>query len=175
MRPEAPGAASQVLDHNIAGSLPRVKWVSTGIRRNGVSWATFCDSTLENDRENASTPSCIRRSAVSCRGWARPAPSKDGILPPGGEQALPLRRPPASPPGTKRLSMGDVVGGFKSLSTIALNKFMSRPGAHPLHENFYEHIIRNVHELQIIREYIGQNPQRWLEDPENSENVCRPF
>jgi hypothetical protein len=65
--------------------------------------------------------------------------------------------------------MGDVVGGFKSISTIALNKFMSRPGAHPLHENFYEHIIRDTHELEMIREYIVQNPQRWLDDPENPE------
>ena len=74
----------------------------------------------------------------------------------------------ASPPCTKRrISMGDVVGGFKSISTIALNKFMSRPGAHPLHENFYEHIIRDTHELETIREYIVQNPQRWLDDPEN--------
>lgn len=74
----------------------------------------------------------------------------------------------ASPPPTsRRISMGDVVGGFKSISTIALNKFMSRPGAHPLHENFYEHIIRDTHELEMIRDYIVHNPQRWLDDPEN--------
>jgi len=73
-------------------------------------------------------------------------------------------RPPTSP---RRTSMGDVVGTFKSISTIALNKFMSRPGAHPLHENFYEHIIRNVDDLEIIREYIIHNPQHWAEDPEN--------
>jgi REP element-mobilizing transposase RayT len=75
----------------------------------------------------------------------------------------------ASRPPTRRVSMGDVVGGFKSISTIALNKFMSRPGAHPLHENFYEHIICDTHELEMIREYIVQNPQRWLDDPENPE------
>jgi REP element-mobilizing transposase RayT len=63
--------------------------------------------------------------------------------------------------------MGDVVGAFKSISTIAVNKFMSRPGARPLHENFYEHIIRDTSELEIIRDYIVHNPQRWLEDPEN--------
>jgi REP element-mobilizing transposase RayT len=65
--------------------------------------------------------------------------------------------------------MGDVVGAFKSISTIALNKFMLRPGAHPLHENFYEHIIRDVGELEAIRDYIFHNPQRWMEDPENPE------
>jgi REP element-mobilizing transposase RayT len=65
--------------------------------------------------------------------------------------------------------MADVVGAFKSISTIALNKFMSRPGPHPLHENFYEHIIRDVGELEAIRDYIIHNPQRWMEDPENPE------
>ena len=72
--------------------------------------------------------------------------------------------PPTSP---RRTSMGDVVGAFKSISTIAVNKFMSRPGARPLHENFYEHIIRDTSELEIIRDYIVHNPQRWLENPEN--------
>lgn len=69
--------------------------------------------------------------------------------------------------GVRRTSMGDVVGAFKSISIIALNKLLSRPGARPLHENFYEHIIRDVDELEIIRDYIVHNPQRWLEDPEN--------
>ena len=64
----------------------------------------------------------------------------------------------ASPTPTKRVSMGDVVGAFKSISTIAINKFMLRPGAHPLHENFYEHIIRDVGELEAIRDYIIHNP-----------------
>jgi hypothetical protein len=64
-------------------------------------------------------------------------------------------------------TMGDVVGAFKSICTIAVNKMMSRMGTRLLHENFYEHIIRDVGELGIIRDYIIHNPQRWLEDPEN--------
>ena len=34
-------------------------------------------------------------------------------------------------------------------------------------ENFYEHIIRNEKELNRIREYICNNPLRWLYDSEN--------
>jgi REP element-mobilizing transposase RayT len=67
--------------------------------------------------------------------------------------------------------MGDVVGAFKSLCTIAVNKLLSRTGTRLLHENFYEHIIRDVAELEIIRDYIIHNPQRWLEDPENPDAV----
>jgi putative transposase len=64
-------------------------------------------------------------------------------------------------------TLGDVVGAFKSISTIAVNKLMSRTGTRLLQENFYEHIICDVTELEIIRDYIVHNPQRWSEDPEN--------
>jgi len=38
-----------------------------------------------------------------------------------------------------------------------------------LQENFFEHIIRSVDELEKIRDYIRQNPARWREDPENPD------
>ena len=72
--------------------------------------------------------------------------------------------------GPRRTSMAEVVGAFKSISTIAVNKLLSRVGTRLLHENFYEHIVRDVDELEIIRDYIIHNPQRWLEDPENPES-----
>jgi REP element-mobilizing transposase RayT len=74
------------------------------------------------------------------------------------------------PPKTRRTSMSDVVGAFKSISTIAVNKLLHRIGTRLLHENFYEHIIRDVGELEAIRDYIIHNPQRWLDDPENPES-----
>ena len=33
--------------------------------------------------------------------------------------------------------------------------------------NYHEHIIRNDHELERIRNYIVSNPLMWDEDPEN--------
>jgi hypothetical protein len=82
-------------------------------------------------------------------------------------------RPAASGNATtapRRTSMGDVVGAFKSISSIAVNRLLSRTGTRLLHENFYEHIVRDVAELEIIRDYVTHNPQRWLEDPENPES-----
>ncbi|HLY59588.1 MAG TPA: hypothetical protein VKV95_02365 [Terriglobia bacterium] len=70
-----------------------------------------------------------------------------------------------------RTSMGDIVGAFKSICTIAVNKLMSRTGTRLLHENFYEHIIRDVDELETIRDYIIQNPKRWNEDSENPDRT----
>jgi putative transposase len=34
--------------------------------------------------------------------------------------------------------------------------------------NYYEHIIRNEHELNEISNYISNNPQTWADDPESS-------
>jgi REP element-mobilizing transposase RayT len=66
--------------------------------------------------------------------------------------------------------MGDVVGAFKSISTIAVNRLLSRTGTRLLHENFYEHIVRDLRELETIRDYIIHNPERWGEDPDNPES-----
>jgi REP element-mobilizing transposase RayT len=66
--------------------------------------------------------------------------------------------------------MGDVVGAFKSISTIAVNKLLARTGTRLLQENFYEHIVRDVAELESIRDYIIHNPQRWADDPDNPES-----
>ena len=87
---------------------------------------------------------------------------------PGGKgRASP---PPTSMANRRRTSMGDVVGAFKSISTIGVNKLLARTGTRLLRENFYEHIVRDVEELEIIRDYIIHNPQHWTEDPENPES-----
>jgi len=66
-------------------------------------------------------------------------------------------------------TMGGVVGAFKSIATIEVNRFQSCVGRRLLQENFYEHIIRSVDSLEKIRAYIRQNPVRWCEDPENPD------
>jgi REP element-mobilizing transposase RayT len=66
-------------------------------------------------------------------------------------------------------AMGDVVGAFKSISIIAVNRLQDRTARRLLQENFFEHIIRSVDELEKIRDYIRQNPARWHEDPENPD------
>jgi len=39
--------------------------------------------------------------------------------------------------------------------------------------NYYEHIIRNERELQAIRLYIRLNPENWVLDRDNPDNICR--
>jgi REP element-mobilizing transposase RayT len=85
----------------------------------------------------------------------------------------PVIQPSAKAMGTASriptIAMGDVVGAFKSIATIAVNRSEGRTGRRLLHENFFEHIIRSVDELDKIRDYIRQNPLRWHEDPENPD------
>jgi putative transposase len=64
-------------------------------------------------------------------------------------------------------SLGNVVGAFKSISTIAVNRLLSRTGRRLLQEDYFEHVIRNVDSREKIRDYIRTNPARWQEDPEN--------
>jgi len=75
----------------------------------------------------------------------------------------------ASPGPTKdvRPSLSDIVRVLKSISTIAVNRLLSRTGHRLLQEDYFEHVIRNVDSLEKIRDYIRTNPARWLEDPEN--------
>jgi putative transposase len=75
--------------------------------------------------------------------------------------------------GSRTPSMGEVVGAFKSISTIAVNRLEARPGRRLLQENFFEHIIRSVDELGKIRDYIRENPARWYQDPENPDRTPR--
>ena len=79
--------------------------------------------------------------------------------------ALPasLRRGAASSAPT----LGDVLRVFKSTSAISANALLSRCGQPLWQRNYYEHIIRNPAELEMIREYIATNPPRWDTDPEN--------
>jgi len=72
-------------------------------------------------------------------------------------------------PTKERPSLGDVVGAFKSISTIAVNRLLSRTGRRVLQEDYFEHVIRNVDSLEKIRDYIRANPARWREDPENPD------
>jgi len=72
-------------------------------------------------------------------------------------------------------TLGDIVGTFKSLifkvylDWIEINDPSRR--AKFWQRNYYEHIIRNDHELNAIRQYIIGNPINWKDDRDNLENL----
>ncbi len=77
--------------------------------------------------------------------------------------ASPLRAPHGTAPG----SLAAIVQSFKSLSTRRVNALRNTTGAPLWQRNYYEHIIRNDEEWDLIARYISSNPLRWAEDEEN--------
>jgi len=75
--------------------------------------------------------------------------------------------PPQKGAASSAPTLAAVVRVFKSTSAIAVNALLSRQGRQFWQRNYYEHIIRNDRELELIRDYIRTNPQRWASDPEN--------
>ena len=76
------------------------------------------------------------------------------------------------PYGTAEGSLGRVVQAFKSLTT---HEYIAGVKAHgwPIfagrlwQRNYWEHVIRDAPDLNAIREYIANNPLRWVLDEEN--------
>jgi REP element-mobilizing transposase RayT len=64
-------------------------------------------------------------------------------------------------------TLGKIMRAFKSISTIEVNRLLSRPGQPLWQRNYYEHIIRDDDGLDRIRQYIVDNPVKWPEDEEN--------
>lgn len=65
--------------------------------------------------------------------------------------------------------IGDVVGGYKSLTTIAYGRRVKQNGwlsyeQRFWHRNYWEHIVRDETDLNRIRAYIALNPARWPND-----------
>ena len=65
-----------------------------------------------------------------------------------------------------RPGLGDIIGAFKSLTTLAYGKGVRELAWPPFegrlwHRNYYERIVRNDEALRKLREYIRRNPERW--------------
>ena len=73
-----------------------------------------------------------------------------------------------SPRGTSK-TIGSVIRGFK----IGVTKWIRQHTRidHVWQRNYYEHVIRDEDELNLVREYIQNNPKRWDLDRENPDAV----
>jgi REP element-mobilizing transposase RayT len=61
-----------------------------------------------------------------------------------------------------RLSLGTVVGAFKSAAAKEINLLRGTPGAKVWQDRFHDHIVRGDADLDRIREYIELNPANWM-------------
>jgi len=96
------------------------------------------------------------------RGAASSAPTLDRT------DAPPIKGAASSAPtaGARVPTLGQVVRAFKSVSAIAANRRLDRSGTF-WQRNYYEHIIRDEDELNVVRQYIRDNPLKWDQDPDN--------
>lgn len=88
-----------------------------------------------------------------CRGTARRAPTVEQF-----------GKPVAG-------SLPTIVRAFKSAVTKRINQTRKTPGMTLWQRNYWEHIVRNDHELNRIRQYIINNPANWQYDRENSHII----
>jgi len=72
-------------------------------------------------------------------------------------------------PTSKRKPLGRIIGAFKTVSTKRVNILRRTPGAPLWQRGFYEHVIRDTDNINLIHEYIITNPARWALDRENPE------
>jgi putative transposase len=79
-------------------------------------------------------------------------------------------------PAGAAVRIGDIVGAFKSRVTVEYIRGVKNSGwvgfdKRLLQRNYFEHIIRNQKSLNLIRQYIAENPQKWAAGVENRENT----
>ncbi|HYL82626.1 MAG TPA: transposase, partial [Candidatus Angelobacter sp.] len=79
----------------------------------------------------------------------------------------------SSPPLSLHYSLADVVGAFKSISTIRVNRGLGQKGKPLWQRGYYEHIIRSGEDLKNIQRYIMENPMMWALDRENPASKSR--
>ena len=68
-------------------------------------------------------------------------------------------------------TLGAIIGQFKSVVTKRINEIRDNPGCPVWQRNYYEHVIRNDDELNVVRQYILDNPLKWEMDEENPANA----
>jgi REP element-mobilizing transposase RayT len=72
----------------------------------------------------------------------------------------------AAPANMKRHGLPEIVRGFKTFSARRINELRGTPGVPVWQRNYYERVVRDGHALNRIRQYIVNNPKRWVIDRE---------
>jgi len=73
----------------------------------------------------------------------------------------------------KRCSLPSVIGAFKSISTIKINRLQGARGQPFWQRSYYEHIIRDGDDMKNAQRYILENPMKWSLDSEHPESPKR--
>lgn len=103
-------------------------------------------------------------------------------------EAAPYGRPPDAPTNMDRggrhlptptsrpasRSLGALINGYKAAVTRTVRSMRGTSCLSLWQRNYYEHVIRNDHDLDRIRQYIRDNPARCALDHENPNCTLLP-
>lgn len=72
-----------------------------------------------------------------------------------------------------KTNLSSIVAYFKYQTTKLINQQREQVGSKLWQRNYYEHIIRNEQSLQILRQYIQENPLKWELDQLHPNNPSK--
>jgi putative transposase len=130
---------------NAYGRIVEAEWVKTSARRDNLELDAFV--VMPNHFH------AIVVIAGDSAGTARRAPTFEDFA-----------RPISG-------SLPTVVRSFKSAVTKRINESSLDSTAPVWQRGYYEHAIRNEHDLALTREYVMNNPLKWDLDEENPGNL----
>jgi REP element-mobilizing transposase RayT len=162
--------AHDVITLSPAGDMLHVQWQALPARFPTVTLDAFIVMPnhihglllLADPMGTATTRDPVGASLVDAPGVDAPGVDAPGVDAPG-VNGVPTRGTP---------TVGDVVGAWKSLTTVAYIDGIKHAGWPPFagrlwQRNYYEHIVRDDDDLVRIRHYILTNPHHWADDAEN--------
>lgn len=80
---------------------------------------------------------------------------------------------PPNPFFVQKTQLGKIIAYFKYQTTKLINQKRCSMGTRFWQRNYYEHIIRNEKTLNILRQYIIDNPWRWENDQLHPNNPSK--
>jgi len=129
---------------NVTGKIVRVEWLKTPIVRSNITLDEFV--VMPNHVHGIIV---INRNTR--RGVMHYAPTNQ------------LRYPSQI--------IGSIIRGFKSAITKRINEICNLPTRFAWQRNYDDHIIRNIVDLNHVRQYINNNPIKWDLDRNNPINL----
>jgi REP element-mobilizing transposase RayT len=129
------------------GTIVRDEWLRTGQLRTAVTLDEFIVMPNHFHAILAIGFRSLARSDLVPQLAQRPYERLVNTLPMPSDARLP--------------SLSTVLGAFKSAVSRRINTLRGTPGTTNCLRSFHDHIIRDVVELELFRDYIRQNPRRW--------------
>jgi len=69
--------------------------------------------------------------------------------------------------GVLRANLTEIVRALKSFSARRINEIRGTPGNPVWQRSFHDHILRGNNDIEMVREYIRLNPEKWDQDRNN--------